>query len=47
MQEQETILSVLTGPAGETALSHVGEEHGPEPTESVQTTLTGKGELLR
>ena len=42
MREQETILSVLTGPAGVTALSNVVEEHGLEPTKSVQTTLTSK-----
>ena len=42
MQEQETILFVLTGPAGVTALSNVGEEHGLELTKSVQTTLTSK-----
>ena len=42
MREQETILSVLNGPAGVTALSNVGEEHGLELTKSVQTTLTSK-----
>ena len=49
MWEQETILSVLTGPAGVPARSHVGEEYGQELTENVQKILTSKyigGEVI-